>query len=202
MRNERDDNLPQTLVGISFADSFRAQEFMTASARLAANKDLKIHDAVIVRKDDDGDTHVVETTDPQAGRSAVSGALWASFLGLLLGGPVGWVAGGVIGAGAGAVTAKVVDIGVPDEWVQWFRDSVRPGTTTVVLLLTDVKVDALVAEVGRFAGAELLYSNLDLASFERITRALAGDSDSNRPDAVPVLNEPVVNEPVVNEPLA
>jgi uncharacterized membrane protein len=169
-----DENVPQTLVGISFGDRFRAQEFMSAASRLAANKQLHIHDAVVVTKNEDGGTHVVETVDPSVGRSAVSGALWASFLGLLLGGPVGWIAGGVIGAGAGAVTAKVVDLGVPDEWVEWFRNAVQPGTTTVVLLLTDVDVDALVEETKRFAGAELLYSNLDLASFDRITSALAG----------------------------
>ena len=168
------DNVPQFLVGISFDDGFRAQEFMTAARRLASTKKLVIHDAVIVAKNLDGHTHVVETVDPSPGRAAISGALWAGFVGLLLGGPVGWLAGGVIGAGAGAVTAKVVDLGVPDEWVQWFRDAVRPGTTTVVLLLTDVVIDALVEEARRFAGASLLYSNLDAASFDRIVSALSG----------------------------
>jgi uncharacterized membrane protein len=171
-----DENVPQTLVGISFGDRFRAQEFMTAATRLASNKKLQIHDAVVVTKNADGATHVVETVDPSVGRAAASGALWASFLGLILGGPVGWIAGGVIGAGAGAVTAKVVDLGVPDEWVAWFRNAVQPGTTTVVLLLTNVNVDALVEEAKRFVGAELLYSNLDLASFDRITSALAGNA--------------------------
>ncbi|HRE01192.1 MAG TPA: DUF1269 domain-containing protein, partial [Ilumatobacteraceae bacterium] len=154
-----DDKAPQTIVGISFADAFRAQEFLTATTRLAANKSLVLHDAVIVRKDPDGRTHVVETIDPSPGRSATSGALWAGFLGLLVGGPVGWIAGGVIGAGAGAAAAKVVDLGVPDEWVRWFKDAVEPGTTTVILLLTDVVVNHLVAEAERFVGATLVYSN-------------------------------------------
>jgi uncharacterized membrane protein len=169
-----DDTVPQTLVGISFDDPFRAQEFMTATAGLAARKSLVLHDAVVVKKDADGKTHVVETVDPSPGRSATSGALWASFIGLLIGGPVGWIAGGVIGAGAGAITAKVVDLGVPDEWVAWFRDAVDTNTTTVVLLLTDVTVNDLVAETERFVGAKLLYANLDPHSFDRITAALAG----------------------------
>ncbi len=168
------DTMPQTLVGISFDDAFRAQEFMTATSRLAANKSLVLHDAVVVKKDVNGKTTVVETVDPSPGRTAASGALWASFVGLLLGGPVGWIAGGVIGAGAGVVTAKVVDLGVPDEWVTWFKDAVENNTTTVVLLLTDVTVNDLVAETERFAGARLLYSNLDAKSFDRITAALAG----------------------------
>ena len=168
------DDKPQTLVGVSFTDAFRAQEFMTAASRLAANHSLQLHDAVVVAKTDEGNTRVVETIDPQPGRAALSGAMWTGLLGLLLAGPVGWIAGGVIGAGAGAVAARVVDLGVPDEWVAWFRDAVQPGTTTVVLLLTDVSVDALVEEAKRFVGAELIYANLDAASFDRVVAALGG----------------------------
>ena len=168
------DDTPQTLVGVSFRDAFRAQEFMTASSRLASQHSLQVHDAVVVSKDESGHTRVVETIDPQPGRAALSGAMWAGLLGLLLAGPVGWLAGGVIGAGAGAVAAKAVDLGVPDEWVAWFRGAVQPGTTTVVLLLTDVNVDALVEEAKRFAGAELLYANLDPISFDRVVSALGG----------------------------
>jgi uncharacterized membrane protein len=169
------EHAPETIVGISFEDVFRAQEFLTAATRLAAHGDFTIIDAVIVVKDGDGKTHVRETTDPQPGRSAMSGALWAGLFGLLLGGPVGWVAGAAIGAGAGAVTAKVVDLGVSDEWVAWFREAVQPGTATIVLLVTKLDRDALVAEAARFTGAELVYSNLDEWTVDRIKRAL-GDT--------------------------
>jgi len=199
------DTLPQTIVGISFNDAFRAQEFMTATSGLAAKKSLVLHDAVVVRKDNDGKTNVVETIDPSVGRSATSGALWASFLGLLIGGPVGWIAGGVIGAGAGAITAKVVDLGVPDEWVDWFKNAVDPNTTTVVLLLTDVTINDFVAETERFVGAKLLYANLDQHSFDRITSALAGKdmvagqpADSGSADSTEIpLASPPTEEPAI-----
>ena len=172
------DDKPQTLVGVSFQDAFRAQEFMSAASRLASRHSLQVHDAVVVAKDENGHTRVVETIDPQPGRAALSGAMWTGLLGLLLLGPVGWLAGGVIGAGAGAVAAKAVDLGVPDEWVAWFRDAVQPGTTTVVLLLTDVKMDALVEEAKRFVGAELIYANLDPISFDRVLAAFGGSPRS------------------------
>src|SRR4051812_30992664 len=104
------EHAPQTLVGISFDDIFRAQEFLTAATGLAAHERLVLEDAVIVVKDANGHTAVHETKDPQPGRTALSGAVWAGLYGLLLGGPVGWLAGAALGAGAGAVTAKVVDI--------------------------------------------------------------------------------------------
>src|ERR1700712_814725 len=104
------DDKPQTLGGVSFDDTFRAQEFLTAASGLAAKKSLQVHDAVLVAKTAEGQTRVVETIDPTPGKAALSGAMWTGLLGLLLAGPVGWIAGGVIGAGAGAVAARAIDL--------------------------------------------------------------------------------------------
>jgi uncharacterized membrane protein len=163
---------PRTLVGISFPDTFRAQEFLTATGRLASQKRLKLVDAVFVSRDENGRTMVRETTDPGPGRSALSGAVWASLFGLILGGPVGWVVGGAVGAGTGAVAAKIIDHGVSDEWVAWFRESVAAGTTTLALLVEDLDTAALVTELERFAGARLVYANLDPLWLDRIRAAL------------------------------
>jgi uncharacterized membrane protein len=168
------EHAPQTLVGLSFDDVFRAQEFLTAATGLAAHKKLVLEDAVIVIKDADGKTVVHETRDMQPGRSALSGGVWASLFGLILGGPVGWLAGAAIGAGAGAVTAKLVDIGVSDEWVDWFRAAVQPNTATL-------------EEARRFTGAELVYANLDRATLEEFKDAL-GDTtpvDIDPPEPAP-----------------
>lgn len=162
----------QALIGLSFEDQFRAQEFLTAMSRLASKGSMKLRDAVIVSKDESGDVKVRETIDPQPGRTAASGAIWSGLLGLIIGGPVGWIAGLGIGAGAGAITAKVIDLGVPDEWVAWFREAVRRGTTTVVILAEDLDVRALEAEVRRFAGAELVHSTLPAATIDQLCRAL------------------------------
>ena len=172
-----DAHAPQTLVGISFDDTFRAQEFLTAAMGLAAHRHLVLKDAVTVIKDGDGKTVVHETIDPQPVRTALSGAVWAGLLGLLLGGPVGWLAGTTLGAGAGAATAHIVDLGVSDEWVAWFRDAVKPDTATVILLVTDVDRGALIEEAARFTGAALVYANLDAETIDRIKHALGDTSE-------------------------
>lgn len=162
----------QGLIGLSFGDAFRAQEFLTAMSRLASQGSMRLRDAVVVSKDDNGDVKVRETIDPQPGRTAASGAIWSGLLGLIIGGPVGWIAGLGIGAGAGAITAKVVDLGIPDEWVAWFREAVHAGTTTVVILAEDLDVGALEAEVRRFAGAELVHATLPAATIDQLRSAL------------------------------
>ncbi len=172
------DEVPPTLVGISFTDRFRAQEFLTAATRLEANGRLHLLDAVFVSKDDDGNTVVRETVDPQPGRSALSGALWAGLFGLILGGPVGWVVGAGVGAGTGVVAAKVIDHGVSDEWVGWFREAVEAGTTTLVLLVDHLDERALVTELERFAGATLVYANLDPMWLDRVRTALGQPSSA------------------------
>ncbi|MFN6119055.1 MAG: DUF1269 domain-containing protein [Actinomycetes bacterium] len=163
----------QVLVGISFDDPFRAAEFLTASHRLAAHHGFRLLDAVVVRKDEHGKTFVQETTDPQPVQAGMSGAVWAGLFGLLLGGPVGWLAGAAVGAGAGAIAAKVMDTGIPDAWVGWFRDAVADASTTVALLVSDLDRDALVAEVARFQGGSLVYANVDPIKLARLREALA-----------------------------
>jgi uncharacterized membrane protein len=98
--------------------------------------------------------------------------MWTGLFGLLLGGPVGWAAGAAIGAGAGALTAKVVDLGISDEWVNWFRQAVHPDTATVAVLASEIVEDELVREVHRFAGAELVYANFDEDMVGRLKDAL------------------------------
>jgi uncharacterized membrane protein len=181
-----DDDSPLTLVGIQFADSFRAQEFLTAATRLASTGKLVLKDAVFVAADAEGKTVVRETVDPSPGRSALGGAMWTGLFGLLLGGPIGWIGGMAVGAGTGAVTAKVVDLGIPDEWVEWFRKAVRPESVILALLVTDLDEDALVTEAGRFAGAHLVYTNLDPAGLQRLEGAL-GETPTDAPpsDSIP-----------------
>jgi uncharacterized membrane protein len=161
----------ETLVGVAFDDPYRAEEFLTAARRLASHRRLTLKDAVVVTAHGNGRTEVRETIDPMPGRAAFSGAVWVSLLGLLVAGPVGWLAGAAVGAGTGAAVAKKVDLGISDEWVAWFREASMPGTTTVALLVTGLDRNALVAEVERFRGGRLVYANLDEHTKQRLATA-------------------------------
>jgi uncharacterized membrane protein len=178
------DDEHDILVAISFPDVFRANEFMTAAARLVSQHKLKAKDAVFVTKDEEGKAHVRETKDLQPATTAASAGVWSAFLGLLLGGPIGMVVAGGIGAGAGAIAAKVVDLGIPDEWVDWLKEAVQPGQTTLALLVTEFDHDALLEELERFHGAKLLYGNLPPDYVARVRNAL-GEPAAPTPDEPP-----------------
>ena len=155
-----DTDHTEALFGISFDNALRAQEFLLALTRMSAAHQLVLRDAVVVVKDDDGKVHVRETVDPQPGSTALSGAVWTGLVGLFLGGPVGWLDGIGLGPGAGALIAKFVDVGIPDEWVDWFKAAVRPDTATVIALASNIDLPALYAEAARFSGADLVHTTL------------------------------------------
>jgi uncharacterized membrane protein len=183
MTNIPGDDQTEALFGISFDDVLRAQEFLIALTRMSAAHQLVLRDAVVVVKDDDGKVHVRETVDPQAGSSALSGAVWTGLLGLFLGGPVGWLAGMGLGAGAGALVAKFVDVGIPDEWVEWFKSAVQPDTATVVALAADIDLSALYREAERFSGGELVHTTLMPGASAHLAEAL---EVSGRRDPAPL----------------
>jgi uncharacterized membrane protein len=189
MSDVSDPGSVQRLAAISFDDDLKAVEFMTAVTRLARDGKLSLHDAVFVVKHDDGKTYVRETKDLQPGTTAIGAALWSGLFGLLLGGPVGMLVAGGIGAGAGAVTAKVVDIGVTDDFVAQLREMVRPGTTTVAVLADNVDTNAVLEELQRFEGGRYVAGNLPLAGIAAVRDAI-GDQSATSGAPLPPPSEP------------
>lgn len=179
-----DPGTVQHLAAISFDDELKAVEFMTAVTRLARDGKLTLHDAVFVVKGEDGKTYVRETKDLEPGSTAIGAALWSGLFGLLLGGPVGMLVAGGIGAGAGVVTAKLVDVGVTDDFVDQLRAMVQPGTTTVAILAEHVDAGAVLRELQRFEGGRYVAGNLPLAGIQAVRRAL-GDATSTTGSPLP-----------------
>jgi uncharacterized membrane protein len=173
---------PDTLFGLQFESVNRAQQFMLALAQLRLDDKLHLLDAVMVVKDEHDRVRVRETIDPQPGRTAISSGMWTGLLGLIVGGPVGWIAGIGIGAGVGAVTAKVIDLGIPDEWVKWFKLAVQPGTAIVVVLASDIDQPALRAEVERFPGVQLVHTTVHTEALAELASTIDGDAAPVTPD--------------------
>src|SRR5579875_320849 len=144
------------LLVISFDDPLRAQEFLLAAARLQRDEELQLHDAVIIRRDADGTSHVTETTDVTPGQAGVGAGVWGLLLGTLFGGPIGGLIAGAGAAGGGALYAKLRDTGVKDATIEQLRKAVPPGRTAIAMLVSHVSVADLQRELTRFPHAELV----------------------------------------------
>jgi uncharacterized membrane protein len=166
------------LLVISFDDPLKAQELLLTAVRLQKQKDLQLHDAVIIRRDIDGSSHVIETTDVTPGRGALSGGIWGLLIGTLLAGPVGGIIAGAATAGGGALYAKLIDHGIKDATVHELRTAVAPGRTALALLVSHLSVSNLQFELARYPGAILVESDLPPAVVSAVQEAL---NEANRP---------------------
>jgi uncharacterized membrane protein len=164
---------PGKLLVISFADPLRAQEFLLATARLQHEDHLHLHDAVVIRRDEDGTSHVTETTDITPGRGAIGGGVWGLLIGTLLGGPIGGLIAGAATAGGGALIAKLRDTGIKDATIHELREHVPPGRTALALLVSHVSLADLQGELARFPGATLIETDLPPAAVIAVQEALA-----------------------------
>ncbi|MEZ5256744.1 MAG: DUF1269 domain-containing protein [Ilumatobacteraceae bacterium] len=179
VRGSGDGAVPNTLFGLTFESVNRAQQFMLALKDLARDGKLRLADAVLVVKSDDQHVRVSETVDLPAGAppcrapcgSASSAARRRS---------VGWIAGLGIGAGLGAATAKVIDLGIPDDWVTWFKDAVRPDTATVLVLASEIDQRALGAEVDRFPNVRLVHTTIHADAFDQLRSAFSDEAPMRR----------------------
>jgi uncharacterized membrane protein len=160
------------LLVISFDDALRAQEFLIAAARLQRDHELQLHDAVIIRREEDGTSRVTETTDVSPGQAGVGAGVWGLLLGTLFGGPIGGLVVGAATAGGGALYAKLRDTGVKDATIAELREAVPPGRTALALLVSHVSVADLQRELARFPHAELVETDMPPAAVQAVQEAL------------------------------
>ena len=129
----------------------RASELLLALTNVAGEGKLKMHDAVIVAKADEGRIQIVETVDVTPAKGALAGTWWGMLAGLLIGGPV-FLGAAIGGAAAGALYGKLVDKGLQDEWVKEMAAWIDPGTSALLLLVDSGFDPAVIEEMKRFEG--------------------------------------------------
>ena len=158
------------IVGMSFDKVTRAEEVLLALVHLQQEGEIALHDAVIAAKDEHGKVRIHQTIDPTVGQSAVQGGFWGTLVGMLFG-PAFFV-GTIAGAAGGALMARLVDLGLDDRWVREVGDWLDPGTSALLLLVSEDVRPAVVAELSRYEG-RVLYCTFPDAVREELERALS-----------------------------
>jgi uncharacterized membrane protein len=141
----------QDILAVVLDKASRASELLLALVNLSNEGKIKMHDAVIVAKDEDGKTKIVETVDVTPAKGALSGTWWGMLAGLIIGGPV-FLGAAVGGAAAGALYGKLVDKGLQDQWVKDMAAWIDPGTSALLLLVDSGFDPAVIDEMKRFEG--------------------------------------------------
>lgn len=136
------------LIVIGFENEADAFDMRTELAKLQAQYLIEMEDAVVVTRDANGKPLLHQTVNITA-TSAMGGMFWGALIGMLFLSPV---LGAAIGAGSGALTGKLADIGINDQFMKDLGATLTSGTSALFVLVRKSTPDKLLEALKPFAG--------------------------------------------------
>ncbi|NIV36589.1 MAG: DUF1269 domain-containing protein [Anaerolineae bacterium] len=136
------------LIVVTFDDPEEAGKVLKSLRSVQKEGYLGLDDSAVVVKDEDGKVHVKNEMD----RGVKIGAVGGGFLGLLIGSVFFPIAGLVIGALAGGLVGKSVDLGVDQKFVKEVSEDMQPGTSALFFIVRDAEPDVAVAALRPYKG--------------------------------------------------
>jgi uncharacterized membrane protein len=159
------------LIVFAFDDDNTAYDMRAALAKMQKNYLIEMEDIVVVHKDDKGKVKLDQAVNLTA-QGAVGGGFWGLLIGMLFLNPF---FGAAVGAGAGALSASLTDIGINDNFMKELGDSLQPGTSALFVLLRKVTPDKLLEGMQPFMGrAKVLQSSLSKDQEEDLRAVIEG----------------------------
>lgn len=159
------------LIVFAFDDDTTAYAMRAALGRMQQNYLIEMEDVVVVHKDDKGQVRLDQAVNLTA-QGAVGGGFWGLLIGLLFLNPL---LGAAVGAGAGAISASLTDIGINDNFMKDLGEGLKPGTSALFLLLRKVTPDKLLDGLREFTGrARIMQSSLSKDQEEDLRAVIEG----------------------------
>jgi uncharacterized membrane protein len=155
------------LTVLTFEDMVQAGEAREALQKIASGGYLKIDDSAVIVKNEDGKVEVKNQTD--------TGVKWGAFgggmLGLLLAGVFFPLAGLAIGAVAGALVGKSLNMGVDKQFVKDVTETLKPGSSALFVLTSQGEPGMVMAAMRPFK-ATIYQTTLPTEAVEELQAAL------------------------------
>ncbi|MCU0307777.1 MAG: DUF1269 domain-containing protein [Thermoleophilia bacterium] len=155
------------LIVIGYDEKATAEQAAEAIGRLSKDYLLKLEQAAVVYREEDGKLKS-EVPKGLVAAGTLGGMFWGTLFGLIFLVPV---AGMAIGAGMGALTGKLTDLGVKKEFQSRVGDLLQPGKAALFLVVDDVTVDKVLPEMQKFGG-EVLRTSLSVDDEHALAEAL------------------------------
>ena len=137
---------------------------------------IDLEDACVVEREKDGKVHIkqaVNLTAVGATQGGMSGALWGALVGFLFLNPLaGMAIGGLVGAGAGALSGSLADYGINDDFVRRLGETIPPGSSALFVLVKSVTFDKILPEIEPYK-PKVLRTSLSNEAEAKLKAALA-----------------------------
>ena len=120
-----------TLVVVGYKDMYKAEEVRIKLWKLQLDYLVDMEDAVVVVKDAKGKVKLHQAYNLTT-TGAMSGGMWGALIGLLFLNPV---LGFAVGAGAGAVSGSLTDVGISDQFMKELAATMTLSSSSLFVLL-------------------------------------------------------------------
>ena len=156
------------LIVIAFGDEQTGFEMRAELAKLQKEYLIEMDDVVVVTRDEEGDVKLHQAVN-LTGAGAVGGAFWGTLIGMIFLNPL---LGAAVGAGAGALSGKLRDIGISDEFMKDLGENLRNGTSALFVLVRKATPDKVLDRLKGFKG-KILQTSLTHEKEEKLQAALS-----------------------------
>lgn len=165
------------LVVVGFDNPYDADRVLTELARMQTEYLVDLADAVVAVRRPGGEVQLKQSIN-LVGVGATSGLVWGGLFGTLVGllflNPLaGFAVGGAVGAGGGAISGKLSDYGIDDDFIRSLAETLQPDTSALFLLVRKVQPEKVLSELSRFEG-RVLRSSLSPDQEAKLQEALSG----------------------------
>jgi len=158
-----------TLVAIVFDDPTTAFEMRTSLLKMQKEHLIDLEDSVVVTKTEAGKIKLDQATNLTSA-GAIGGGFWGMLIGLIFLNPL---LGAAVGATAGALTARLTDIGLNDQMMKDIAATFKPGSSALFVLVRRATVDKVLDGLKEFAGKGKVYrTSLDKDTEQTLREAL------------------------------
>lgn len=161
-----------SLVVLRFDDMDGAEAMRDRMYSLQKRELITIEDAAVVVRNKKGRAKVKQAYS-LVGAGALGGAFWGMLIGLLFFAP--WL-GLLAGAAGGALTGKLGDIGIDDDFIKEVQEVIEPEDSALFLLARDGNLERIEQELSDFEYEfQIIETNLSPEDDERLRATFAAE---------------------------
>jgi uncharacterized membrane protein len=164
--------IPAHVLIASFRFETAAGDALTRLENAAKTQGLGIHNAAVLKVNDEGKLSIKETADMTGRKGAVVGGVVGGVIGIL-GSTVLLPLG--IGVAVGGLAAKLRDSGFPNQKLEDIGSRVQPGDSLLIVAVDEKAVEPAVAILKHY-GAEVVREAVDGKVAEELEAAAPADA--------------------------
>lgn len=159
------------LVVIEFDNEQTAFEMRAALAKMQKAYLIQMKDIVVVTKNEKGKIRLHQAVNLTAA-GAVGGTFWGMLIGMIFFNPL---LGAAMGAGAGALAARLRDIGINDDFMKEVAANLTEGTSALFILIRKVTSDKVLDKLKQegFKG-KVLQTSLTVDAEDELRKVIEG----------------------------